>query len=167
MKKSKIEWLCASIIILITIIFLFIFPLTTVSKEKPIELPYIVSAEPETLTAVPIAIPQIMQDIAFAESHNDPTKVGINYKYKTVKNEDGTTTKVKYIWSKDWGKYQINDFYNEAACKKAGFDIYTEKGNEGCAMKMYKESGTTPWNASKYCWSDIVNCKINRGGNYK
>ncbi len=108
-----------------------------------------------------------MLDISFAESHSNQNKVGYNYRYRTVTNADGTTTKEKYLWSKDIGLYQINDYYNQASCKKAGHDIYTVEGNTACAMLLYSKSGTQPWNASKYCWSDIVACKAKRGGNYK
>lgn len=169
MKKIKKGWWI--FISLIITILLFLLSPKTVAHNVEVETitsSVTVVAPPEK-QIVPIKtkeLPQILLDIAWAESHDDQKKVGNNYRYKKVTNEDGTITKVKYLWSQDIGRFQINDFYNKESCKKAGFDIYTVEGNTGCALKMYNEQGTTPWNASKYCWSDIQACKEKRGGAY-
>jgi len=170
MKKSKVGGICLlAIILTVTIILFFLTPkIAAQVKIDNTNTATTVVASPEKeitqLTSKPI--PQKLIDIGWAESHNDQNKIGYNYRYKTVVNEDGTTTKVKYLWSKDIGKYQLNDYYNEASCRKAGFDIYTEAGNTGCALMMYNTLGTAPWKASEYCWSDIEACKAKRGGNY-
>lgn len=51
----------------------------------------------------------------------------------------------------DYGYFQINKLHI-AEAKKLGFDIMTPEGNIGFALYLYHKEGTTPWNASKYCW---------------
>lgn len=169
MKKIKIGWwIILATLTAITLLFL-LNPKDVASVEnEQISTSVSVTIPPAKQIIVPNTkeMPKVLLDISYAESHDDQKKVGKNYRYKTIKNEDGTTTKVKYLWSRDIGRYQINDFYNEKDCRDAGFDIYTEQGNAGCALKLYNQFGTAPWNASKYCWSDIDTCKANRGGDY-
>lgn len=168
MKKSKIGWLCL-VALLSILIFLFLLPpkiAAEVETITPTETPIASSEKQRAPTAKAPVIPQVLLDIAYAESHDNQDKIGLNYAYKTVTNEDGTTSKVRYVWSRDIGRFQINNYYNEADCKAAGFDIYTVEGNTGCALMLYNTQGTSPWNASKYCWSDITACKAKRGGDY-
>jgi len=62
--------------------------------------------------------------------------------------EDGT------VWSTDWGYWQINDYWHLDEAKSQGYDIrYNWQHNLEYGFKMLKSEGTTPWNASKYCWN--------------
>ena len=53
----------------------------------------------------------------------------------------------------DRGLFQINEYYHLEASKRLNMDIYTLKGNMAYARHLYEQSGTTPWNWSKECWS--------------
>lgn len=35
---------------------------------------------------------------------------------------------------------------------RQGLDIRTLKGNLAYALRLYKQEGTRPWNASRHCW---------------
>lgn len=76
---------------------------------------------------------------------------GLLYKQKgnnKNKREDGT------VWSIDWGYWQINDYWNLKEATRQGYDIrYNWQHNLEFGFKMLKSQGTSPWNASKYCWS--------------
>jgi len=100
-------------------------------------------------------LPKVLLDIAWCESRDDQSKVGYNYRYRTITLEDGSTTTEKYLWSKDIGRFQINDYYHAEAARALGFDIYTEEGNALYALVLYNSNGTRDWNPSKSCWSDI------------
>lgn len=58
-----------------------------------------------------------------------------------------------HVNSKDVGIFQINEFYHLEASKRLGIDIYTLHGNIEYSKHLYKEEGTSPWNASKSCWN--------------
>lgn len=53
---------------------------------------------------------------------------------------------------KDVGYFQINEYWNGKDAKRLGYNIYTEEGNIGYALYLYKTQGTKPWNSSKSCW---------------
>lgn len=120
---------------------------STPAKEKEI-------AEPTQKAILP-KMPQVLLDISWCESRNDQSKVGYNYHYETVTLADGSTTTQKVLWSKDIGRWQINDYYHAEEAKRLGFDIYTEEGNALYALRLYNTNGTRDWNPSKPCWSDI------------
>jgi hypothetical protein len=65
---------------------------------------------------------------------------------------DGTVLRGK-VNPLDRGLFQINEKYHLEASKRLGIDIYTLKGNMAYARHLYEQSGTTPWNWSKECWS--------------
>jgi hypothetical protein len=69
-------------------------------------------------------------------------------------NADGSIHRGE-INPQDVGKYQINEFYHLEASRKLGMDIYTEEGNTMYALYLYEHEGTTPWNWSKSCWSQL------------
>lgn len=104
-----------------------------------------------------LVVPQQLIDIGWCESTNDQSKVGLNYVYESITLEDGTKKRVRtdVVWSRDIGKYQINDYFHEETAKKLGFDIYTEEGNTAYALLLYNKNGTSDWNASKACWVDV------------
>ena len=100
-------------------------------------------------------LPKVLLDISWCESRDDQNKVGYNYRYRTVTLSDGSTTTEKYLWSKDIGRFQINDYYHAEAAKALGMDIYTVEGNTQYALVLYNSNGTKDWNPSKPCWSNI------------
>ena len=146
------QWLIA---LLATTIFFLLFLPKSVAKTEIIPL----TAERPAIVVLPVAsppaVPKILSDIGWCESKNDQTKVGYNYRLKTVTDANGAMSTVKVLWSRDIGKYQINDYYHSARSKALGFDIYTEAGNTAYALLLYNENGTRDWNPSKPCWSDI------------
>ncbi len=54
----------------------------------------------------------------------------------------------------DVGVMQINTYYHGETAETLGFDIYTLEGNLGYGQHLYEREGTTPWNASAFCWED-------------
>lgn len=65
-------------------------------------------------------------------------------------------TKEGVWWSSDIGWWQINDFYHKDSALKMGLDIYNEWDNLEYGFSLMSREGTTPWNASKYCWAPIT-----------
>lgn len=156
MKKAKVGLCLLALLTLTTFVFLFLTP-TKVSYDKTN------TAFASTLTTNSISttakalseMPQVLLDISWCESRDDQNKVGYNYRNKTVTLVDGSTTTQKYLWSKDIGRWQINEYYHKEKAASLGFDIYTESGNALYAIVLYTSNGTRDWNASKPCWSNI------------
>jgi soluble lytic murein transglycosylase-like protein len=65
------------------------------------------------------------------------------------RNKDGS------IWSTDFGLLQVNDYFHEATMIKLGLDIRNQNDSLKYGIMMLKSQGTSPWNASKKCWSKI------------
>lgn len=66
-------------------------------------------------------------------------------------NKDGSV--VKNPNSTAMGVFQIMaSIHEELADEKLGLNIYSLEGNVAYAKVLYKDQGTTPWNASKACW---------------
>ena len=51
------------------------------------------------------------------------------------------------------GVMQIMSSIHSDDARRLGFDIRTLEGNLGYARHLYEHQGTSPWNASAYCWS--------------
>lgn len=171
MKSNQSGGLCLKALLLLTIaitLLLLLIPTKTVSVEvsgttlisatstevqitplKEIEEPKSQSLEQKQV------IPKILSDISWCESRNDQSKIGLNYRTKIVTDENGATSSVRYVWSRDIGKYQINDFYHLETAKKLGIDIYTVEGNTQYALLLYNKNGTRDWNPSRECWTNI------------
>lgn len=56
----------------------------------------------------------------------------------------------------DYGLFQINKSHFKEA-ESMGYDIMTPEGNTAYAIYLYNQLGTSPWNASKKCWSKLGN----------
>jgi hypothetical protein len=54
------------------------------------------------------------------------------------------------------GIFQFHEKYHRAAALQLGHDIDSPVGNIGYARVLFASSGTTPWNASNYCWQSAV-----------
>jgi hypothetical protein len=113
-----------------------------ISIDKPVEKLVIMSD-----------LPQVLQDISWCESSNRQF------------NDDGSV-KHGIINPKDIGQWQINEYWNGEEAKRLGFDIYTQQGNKDMALHLYNTQGTSPWNASQPCWSDIEAWKKNSRKSY-
>lgn len=50
------------------------------------------------------------------------------------------------------GVMQIMSSIHRAQATKMGMDILTLEGNLAYAQYLYREEGTSPWDASKSCW---------------
>lgn len=167
MKSKSKGGLCLKALLLLTVAIIVVLLLLPkkVMSVKEAETPLITHATTTEVVAPTISqsvvkpsikeIPQVLSAISWCESRDDQSKVGYNYRYKTVTDENGATSSVKYLWSRDIGKYQINDYYHAETAKKLGFDIYTVEGNTQYAILLYNSNGTRDWNASKPCWSNI------------
>lgn len=71
--------------------------------------------------------------------------------YKRIGNNKNYRNGV--MWSTDIGWWQINDYYHEQNALKLGLDIHNEWDNLEYGFILMSEQGTSPWNASKSCWS--------------
>jgi hypothetical protein len=164
--KNKDGYLCLLALLLTIAIIIF---LSAIPRAVSFEVPHTETAlastittdstsTPEKVTKSPNAettLPKVLLDIAWCESRNNQSAIGYNYRTRTITLEDGSTTTEKYVWSKDIGTFQINDFYHLETARKMGFDIYTVEGNTQYALFLYNSNGTRDWNPSKPCWSDI------------
>lgn len=168
MKSEKGAWCLAALLLIIAIIVSLFFAPTVASQEKeaetPLETELVSTTTPEKVEVVAETkqtrpsvhnLPSILLDIAWCESRDNQNKVGYNYRFREITLEDGSTTTEKYLWSKDIGRFQINDYYHAEEARRLGFDIYTEEGNTLYAIRLYNTNGTRDWNPSKPCWSDI------------
>jgi len=82
----------------------------------------------------------IINKIIKCESSNNPYATNTNYK-------DGIA------WSKDFGLMQINDYYHKDTMSKLGLNIENPQDSLKYGFILFKSQGTTPWSASKKCWS--------------
>ncbi len=168
MKSEKGLWYLAVLLLTIALIVSFLFTPQVASKEIGTETsletttateststPEKASKSPSVPAKATAEMPQVLLDISWCESRDDQNKVGYNYRYRTITLEDGSTTTEKYLWSRDIGRFQINDYYHAETAKSLGMDIYTEEGNALYALVLYNNNGTRDWNPSKPCWSDI------------
>ena len=53
------------------------------------------------------------------------------------------------------GVFQLFERVHNSTASALGFDIATLDGNLAYARHLYNTSGTSPWNSSKSCWSNI------------
>jgi len=82
---------------------------------------------------------ETMLSIAKCESGLDPLSVGLNIKNKEV-------------WSRDWGLFQINDYYHADELNKLKLNILDMEDNIKYASILYKKNGLQDWKASQHCW---------------
>lgn len=145
-------------IALLTIVSLLFLATTRTASQSVAEVPHVPT---QTEEKVDIAVqekpnvPKLLWDISWCESRNDQSAVGLNYRTRVVTNSDGSTSTERYVWSRDIGLYQINDYYHAEDAKKMGYDIYTAYGNTKYALYLYTKNGTRDWSASEACWQDI------------
>lgn len=60
------------------------------------------------------------------------------------------------IWSSDWGLMQINDYYHKDTMIKLGLNIENEFDSLEYGIRLLSLQGTSPWSASKACWSKQI-----------
>ncbi|OHA16876.1 MAG: hypothetical protein A3C79_00925 [Candidatus Taylorbacteria bacterium RIFCSPHIGHO2_02_FULL_45_28] len=53
----------------------------------------------------------------------------------------------------DVGVMQINEFYHADTARNMGINIRTLEGNVAFGRYLYEKYGSSPWSASKPCWS--------------
>lgn len=68
---------------------------------------------------------------------------------------DGSVLKNKQ-GSSATGVMQIMASVHEKTANVLGYDLEDLHGNMAYARHLYEEQGTTPWNASIYCWSGLA-----------
>jgi hypothetical protein len=54
------------------------------------------------------------------------------------------------------GVMQILESVHKEPANVLGYDIEDLHGNMAYARHLYEQQGTTPWNASIHCWSDLA-----------
>lgn len=174
MKSKTKGGLCLLALLILTvaiIVVLLLIPKVAISS-KSVSTPLVsaTSTQVEAVQEISPSVgqkkqgimPQVLLDISWCESRDDQAKIGYNYRYKTVTDASGATSSVKYLWSRDIGRWQINEYYHAEKAKSLGIDIYTEAGNAQYALLLYNSNGTRDWNASKPCWSDIATYKAKK-----
>lgn len=60
------------------------------------------------------------------------------------------------VWSRDYGWWQVNDYYHEDTMTKLGLDIYDQWDSLEYGFILLKSQGTKPWKASLQCWSKLI-----------
>lgn len=86
----------------------------------------------------------VMLDVASCESH------------LRQYDENGETLKGKLTpaeYGEDLGLFQINTLAWGELAEDLEYDLETMEGNIKMARHIYDNHGTTPWNASRKCWS--------------
>jgi hypothetical protein len=60
------------------------------------------------------------------------------------------------VWSKDYGWFQVNDYFHEATMTKLGLDIHDQWDSLEYGFMLLKSQGVKPWKASSKCWSKLI-----------
>jgi hypothetical protein len=60
------------------------------------------------------------------------------------------------VWSRDFGYFQVNDYYHESTMARLGLDIHDQWDSLEYGFMLLKEQGTKPWKASLPCWSKVI-----------
>jgi len=117
---------------------------------KKIKLPKVkkVTPKPEAV----IGVPTIMQRIRGCESQGNPFAPG-NY---TAQNPVSTASGAYQFIDGTW-----NDYRGYAKAKHAPKWVQDEY-----AVKIYREQGTRPWNASIHCWGSYAKSPSNLTVNF-
>jgi hypothetical protein len=96
-------------------------------------------------------VPAVLKRIAQAESHNSHyCTVTLVKEGLCSKSEEG---QVLVNSTRDVGRYAINMYWQGKFCTELGFNIFDEKQNEQCAVALYHEYGTKPWEPSAKYWA--------------
>jgi len=98
----------------------------------------------------------LAQEIMRCESQHYDKAVNENWTHETRLDEEGNEYVYAYIWSRDWGPWQINDHYHKGRMASMGLDIYNVKDSLKYGFILFSEQGTDPWSASKYCWGHMI-----------
>lgn len=87
--------------------------------------------------------PFLAASIIYCESKGRPDAVWKN------KDKNGE------VWSRDWGYWQINDYYQDATATAQGYDIHDPEQNLEYGFVLMSKQGTRPWSASQSCWKKL------------
>lgn len=78
-----------------------------------------------------------------------------------IKCESSFNGKAYNKETKDYGYWQINDYWHRERARKLGFDIENQKDNLLYGFELFFENnGLRYWNPSKHCWAKT---KTNEG----
>ena len=89
------------------------------------------------------------------QHYKDAVNKNYHREYTGEFDENGVEKYILVHWSSDWGHWQINDYYHLDSAKRMGLDIKDEWGNLEYGFWLLSVQGTSPWNASKYCWKSV------------
>jgi hypothetical protein len=118
----------------------FFFPKKEVVASIPVKVVKTFESETHRLALKYNVDEELSFKIMYCESRH----------YTRVENKNYDKSGV--WWSSDWGRWQVNDYYHEAAAIKLGLNIYDEWDNLEYGFILLSKQGTQPWNASKACW---------------
>lgn len=121
--------------ILIGLILAVVWPLIAKAVLTPEPTPIEPSTPlPEAASAV---VPAVLERIAQCESHN----------IANAKNPNSTASGRFQFLKSSWEGYG-----KELWGSIEGKDVFSAKDNTELALYVYRRYGTSPWNASRYCW---------------
>lgn len=96
--------------------------------------------------------PAKMKEIIKATFPDAPIMVHVAECESGLRHRTQNGTLVHNVRTDDVGVLQIHRPVHEAAARRAGIDLTTLQGNLAWGRRLYDQSGTRPWNASKRCW---------------
>ncbi len=119
-------------------------------------LPQSINADP--LQIKPITVNEIV--IKYSKEYGLSAKTMLavikceSHAYPKAINEN--LNKQGKVWSRDYGPFQLNDYYHKIPAQKMGLSIYDIENNIHYGAYLMKTQGLKPWSASKKCWSKLI-----------
>tara|TARA_R110000868_G_scaffold160342_1_gene389796 strand:- start:2635 stop:3141 length:507 start_codon:yes stop_codon:yes gene_type:complete len=139
-------------------LFILCYVFALVVTTPPIPIAVTNAQEPQEPQVILIGIKynwteeRITQEINTVFGNN-PTMVRIAKCESAMMHEkEGKVVRGK-VDPDDTGLMQINKRYHEKHAKRLGLNLEDIKDNITFAKILFDQSGTTPWSASKKCWS--------------
>ena len=97
----------------------------------------------------------LVREIGKCESELYPEAVHENKRQRMVGyDENKEPIYESYVWSRDFGFLQVNDFYHEADMYAIGLDIHNWKESLEYGVLLLSRDGTRHWEASQFCWGN-------------
>lgn len=99
---------------------------------------------------------KVIKNLAEQHGLNSTTLLAISYCESRFTTETGLNKKDDKVWSKDYGYFQLNDFYHRDEANSLGYDIEDPWENILYGIYLFKKEGLAPWKASKKCISNYA-----------
>lgn len=109
---------------------------------------------PSQITVQPFMAAQTVEEYVHEYFADIPVMIAIAECESQFRQFDKDGKILKNPTSTAIGIFQVMaSIHQEHADTDLGLDITNIQGNAGYARYLYEKQGTTPWNASKACWS--------------